>query len=309
MLCPKISVIVPIYNMERTLARCLDSLLCQSYANFELLLVNDGSTDHSADICHEYALKDDRIKALYKKNGGLSSARNMGMDNASGEWITTCDPDDEVKNNWLDIFVRNSKDADLVVQGYMTDKSDFVHGIDYVGDAKGAFMALYNVPMKGSIWTKVFRRDIIEKNNLRFNESFIFREDEEFVLRYLNIVERVTCTKDGAYVYYMPDLSSKYSHADMFYCSCSMFRSVRKLMDAKYDKYCRAYHVELDEALFAAFAARKEDRGKRVEAYQKAVGRDVTHSSISLFSKLVLLGIHSPKLVSTLFDMKVRVLK
>ena len=306
MLCPKISVIVPIYNMELTLARCLDSLLSQSYANYELLLVNDGSTDKSGDICHEYALKDDRIKVFYKKNGGVSSARNMGIDNASSEWITTCDPDDVVKDDWLDIFVRNSENTDLVIQGYMTDKSNFVHGIDYAGDAKGAFMALFSVPMRGSIWTKVFRRDIINKNNLRFNESFIFREDEEFVLRYLNIAGRVTSTKDGAYIYYKPDLTNKYSHADMFYCSCSMFQSVRRLMGTRYDEFCKAYHDELDRALFFSFTTRKKDRSKRVELYQQIVGSDVMYSSINLFSKILLFCIHSPKVVSMFFDLKAR---
>ena len=91
---PTISVIVPVYNAEKYLSRCMDSILVQTFTCFELLLVDDGSTDCSGRICDEYAKRDTRIRVIHKENGGVSSARNLGLDNAKGEWICFCDSDD-----------------------------------------------------------------------------------------------------------------------------------------------------------------------------------------------------------------------
>lgn len=91
---PKISVIVPVYNTEKYLRRCIDSILAQTFTDFELLLINDGSRDSSGAICDEYAAKDSRVRVFHKENGGVSSARNVGLDNAKGEWVIFCDSDD-----------------------------------------------------------------------------------------------------------------------------------------------------------------------------------------------------------------------
>ena len=95
---PTISVIVPVYNAEKYLSRCIDSILVQTFTCFELLLVDDGSTDCSGRICDEYAKRDTRIRVIHKENGGVSSARNLGLDNAKGEWICFCDSDDLLLN-------------------------------------------------------------------------------------------------------------------------------------------------------------------------------------------------------------------
>ena len=98
---PKITVIIPVYNAESTLRRCLDSILAQTFTDFECLLINDGSKDRSGEICEEYANKDSRVRVFHKENGGVSSARNVGLDNARGEWITFCDSDDTVMPEWI----------------------------------------------------------------------------------------------------------------------------------------------------------------------------------------------------------------
>ena len=113
-----ISIIVPVYNTEKYLDRCIQSILSQTYTDFELLLINDGSTDSSGAICDKYAEQDSRVRVFHKENGGVSSARNVGLDNAKGEWVTFCDSDDWVENCWLDTFVENSENTDLVVQGF-----------------------------------------------------------------------------------------------------------------------------------------------------------------------------------------------
>ena len=94
---PKISVIVPVYNTEKYLHRCVDSILAQTFTDFELLLVNDGSPDKSGEICDEYAQKDTRVRVFHKENGGVSSARNLGLENAQGKWITYVDGDDWIE--------------------------------------------------------------------------------------------------------------------------------------------------------------------------------------------------------------------
>ena len=100
---PEVSIIVPVYNVEKYLPRCIDSILAQTSTNFELILIDDGSTDKSGMICDEYAKKDNRIKVFHKENGGVSSARNIGLDNASGEWLAFIDPDDAVDKEYLSL--------------------------------------------------------------------------------------------------------------------------------------------------------------------------------------------------------------
>ena len=98
---PKISVIVPVYNVQKYLSRCIDSILAQTFTDFELLLINDGSKDNSGKMCDEYAKKDTRIHVFHKENGGVSSARNLGLENVQGEWITFIDSDDYLNINFL----------------------------------------------------------------------------------------------------------------------------------------------------------------------------------------------------------------
>ena len=97
-----ISIIVPVYKAELFLPRCIDSILTQTFTDFELLLIDDGSPDNSGSICDEYALKDKRIRVFHKENGGVSSARNLGLDNAKGEWITFIDADDWISNTFIE---------------------------------------------------------------------------------------------------------------------------------------------------------------------------------------------------------------
>lgn len=110
----KISVIVPVYNVEKELPRCIESLLTQTYSNFELLLINDGSSDGSPEIMEKYAEKDLRIRTLHKKNGGVSSARNRGLEQAKGEYVCFVDADDAVAPQymeWLYLALRQSGEA------------------------------------------------------------------------------------------------------------------------------------------------------------------------------------------------------
>lgn len=112
---PKLSIIIPIYNAEQFIRRCIDSILEQTYTDFELLLIDDGSTDDSSRICDVYSENDSRIKVFHKKNGGVSSARNVGLDNANGEWIVFIDSDDAINNQYLSVTKKAT--VDLILTG------------------------------------------------------------------------------------------------------------------------------------------------------------------------------------------------
>lgn len=118
---PIISIIIPVYNAEKTLNRCVDSVLNQTFHDWELLLIDDGSKDRSMYLCDEYALKDKRIKVFHKKNGGVSSARNMGLDYARGEWITFVDSDDYICENIFDLV--SSHNEDLLIFNYVINNN------------------------------------------------------------------------------------------------------------------------------------------------------------------------------------------
>ena len=121
---PKVSVIVPVYNTEKYLSRCIDSILTQTFTNFELILVNDGSSDKSGIICDNYAQRDSRIIVIHKVNGGANKAREYGVKIARGEWITFVDSDDTIKSNYIEILFSNiSNDIDIIIA--KIDKIDY----------------------------------------------------------------------------------------------------------------------------------------------------------------------------------------
>lgn len=182
---PKISIIIPVYNAEETLHKCVDSLLAQSFEDFELILVDDGSRDASSQICDEYATRDSRILVIHKDNGGVSSARNKGLEHASGQWITFVDSDDWVDN---DFFPTLDTKADIVFGSYC----NFVDGkCDKIFDARKlsnysltqmleyyGYNSIFRAP-----WAKFFCRDII--GQIRFPVDMKVGEDTCFLLQYL----------------------------------------------------------------------------------------------------------------------------
>ena len=234
---PLISVIVPVYNTEKYLRRCIDSILAQTYQDFELLLIDDGSKDSSGAICDEYASKDARVRVFHKENGGVSSARNVGLDNAKGEWITFCDSDDEVKPNWLDLFcMQISYGVDLVAQGLIFDDSRSskqdgkvkVRGFTYIGDVYKSIDFLYQESLVGYLYIKAFKRGIIEKNNIRFNVAYNYREDEEFFLRYCIFIDKASGISDSGYIYYFPDWS-KYKMRNRYQLFRDKWLSIKEI--------------------------------------------------------------------------------
>ena len=198
-----ISVVIPAYNAGCFLPDCLDSLVKQKYTNWEAVLVDDGSTDDSLAICEEYARKDSRIRVFHKENGGVSRARNYGIEKARGGWITFMDADDTISSDYFP--EKLDQDVDMYVTGvtYIGDEimsesipPARVAGKDYLSFlGEHAHKTVFTAP-----WGKIIRKEIITANHISFNPRFRVGEDTLFVLQ-LEKFCRTIIVKEGYYLY------------------------------------------------------------------------------------------------------------
>lgn len=183
-----ISIIIPVYNVEDYLNECLDSIVNQSYNDCEIIIIDDGSTDGSLFICKEYEKKDTRIKVLHKENGGVSSARNLGLDIAKGDWIWFVDADDWIKPDALSIldYYINKFDSDMIFHGLVrVDKSGKRiedHPIEDFRSSADSFLEKHYCCQNGML---LFNGKIIRQNNIRYTEGIVMGEDLEFQYKYL----------------------------------------------------------------------------------------------------------------------------
>lgn len=206
---PFLSVIIPVYNAELSLARCIESILRQNFNDIEVLLIDDGSTDSSIQICEEFVSKDSRVKIFKKDNGGVSSARNLGLKEACGEWITFVDSDDSLEESWLPSYETYNA-CDMIMQGFtFIDEhhkrnechlsSEFYTGKDIL-----QFYIKYRTydyfPLRVP-WNKFFRSSIIKENDICFNDSISCGEDRIFNLTYMKYVKNVRVVDNVDYIY------------------------------------------------------------------------------------------------------------
>lgn len=265
-----ISVIVPVYKAEKYLHRCVDSILAQSYTDFELLLIDDGSPDNSGAICDEYAIKDSRVRVFHKENGGVSSARNLGLDNARGEYVTFCDSDDYVTSDWLssydDAIVNN---VDLAIQGYYIidgDRTIKKAIAPYQGcsidDKRNLITSLMCQGVYGYLWIKLFRRQLIEQQTIRFDTNSTFREDEQFFSKYLEYVTNFRCIDKENYYYILPASEKTYG-GDACYSLFPIFQSLDIIFDRELPReICQIHYVNIKDA-----AAKYIAEGRRLTEY------------------------------------------
>lgn len=294
----KISVIVPVYNTEKYLQRCVDSILAQTFTDFELLLVNDGSTDGSGAICDEYAQKDSRVRVFHKENGGASSARNLGLDNAKGEWITFCDSDDYVYTCWLSNYEvdNNGQKFDLICQGVECDKklqdndNSHVYSFDFAGHIQEGLLLLFEYNIIGYVWNKCFKREIINSNQLDFCLEYNLREDEEFVLRYLNCCETMISVSKVGYYYFVPNWTAKYVTKNGYDLWLSLYKSAVDLYKDSHNAVIDSYINNLTIKLYDSFLelAYKE-RLNRISDYRKTVGEKIFKTRMFFVLKYIIL--------------------
>lgn len=215
----KVSVIVPVYKAEKYLERCILSILNQTYTNLELILIDDGSPDNSGLICDKFAREDTRIKVIHKDNGGVSSARNIGIDVATGEYITFVDSDDYIDTNMLkDLCDLFSEGVDLVVSSVtMITKNDTnIYSMEdrfYTASELMESFCLEKFPIITlcAPWCKLFKRDIIVNNDLSFNENMSLSEDVVFNMQYLSKIKNIVMTSKNYYFYMRDNEESLYT--------------------------------------------------------------------------------------------------
>ena len=233
-----ISIIIPVYNSEVTLRRCLDSLISQSISDWELILIDDGSTDKSGEICEEYASKDKRIKVFYKKNGGVSSARNVGLDNAKGEWIAFVDADDFVKEFYLAHLLGHSqKQVDLVISYAEIHNGNDIQRESYpaklVDDTNFESMFIENdIQWHTSPWSKLYKRRIIEKHHLRFCEGMHIGEDAVFFYSYMLCSKNSYISNDTDYCYFAYTSDSLTKRVNSLTSEVLAYNQIREIVES-----------------------------------------------------------------------------
>ena len=210
----KLSIIVPVYNVEPYLRRCIDSILAQTFTDFELILVDDGSPDNCPAICDEYADKDPRIVVIHKENGGISDARNAGLDISRGEYIGFVDSDDFIHPQTYEIAIRiaSEQEADVVQWGYLQfsciseiESQTFINkeNIDLkIVDSKYVVENYYphnRFLIHHVLWTKVFKRRVF--NNIKFPKGVI-NEDSYILLQTLDASTKYVIIEEKLYYYY-----------------------------------------------------------------------------------------------------------
>ena len=227
----RVSIIVPAHNAEAYIRACIESVLRQSYTNWELLIVNDGSTDHTLAICQEYVAKDSRIYVFSQSQSGVSAARNTGLRNASGEFIAFVDADDFIPEDSLDIRVHAIEDADLAicdidllqdnVRTHTTrqlkrrtwDREETLHNIALGGE----------LGYQGYLFNKLFRIAILRQNGLSFAEGIAYNEDRLFCISYALHCDKTAVSEEVVYIYRINDSSA--------------MAALKKMTDAQFHKW------------------------------------------------------------------------
>ncbi len=255
----KVSVIIPIYNVEQYLRECLDSVLNQTLCDIELVCVNDGSTDSSLKILEEYSAKDKRIKIIDKPNSGYGHSMNVGLDNASGEYVGIVEPDDYVKNNMFETLYKKAKELDLDII-----KSDF-----YRFTGSGENLKLYYNKLDGSeqyynkiidtsecidafkfimnTWCGIYKSQFLKKYNIRHNEtpgaSF---QDNGFWFQTFMYAKRAYFLNKPFYMNRRDNPNSSVKNKEKVYCMCDEYTYIRKIIDSdeKLKKFIPIYQFK-----------------------------------------------------------------
>lgn len=254
-----ISIIVPIYNAEKYLDKCLNSLQIQTYSNIEIIMVDDGSADDSAQICKRYQAADPRFKYVYQENAGVSSARNKGLDLAQGDFIGFCDSDDWVEADMYetlyDLAARN--EADVSIISFIADMGQTAlpfedHSEELIFDSEGAIIEMHNEGrFEGHLCNKIFKRSLFE--DVRFRTDITIFEDMVAVWDLFQKADRIVfCDVHKYHYYYNPDSATKSGFKESYWSAQIACRQMadnmkkyypNKLAIAQKTLVLRNYHI------------------------------------------------------------------
>lgn len=209
----KVSIVIPIYNAQSFLTRCLTSIQEQSYPFFEVIMVNDGSIDNSELICKDFEKKDARFNYIKQNNKGVSHARNIGISCANGYYLTFIDADDYIEKNFLEVLLNGMKnDVGISICGYKKVSENSTREYFYedgVWNNKSLIdICFKELSVYGYSWNKLFVTDIIKEKNILYNDKVFIAEDLEFLIEYLIVIDKGRISKDTPYMYIHNDDSA-----------------------------------------------------------------------------------------------------
>lgn len=252
---PLITIIVPVYKVEQYLPTCIESILDQTFRNFELILIDDGSPDNSGVICDQYAQKDNRIVVIHKGNGGVSSARNIGLKKAHGDFIVFVDADDYIYPNCLSLLIKKSENSDWVIGGYFSNGHS-IKPEQAIYDEKdiNSFWKRYaNTLFCATTWAAMYKLEIIRKYKIDFDEKINLGEDTLFNANYLLYCNKIVLISDVLYFYNTPisyTISDKYniSYSEMLN-QIDKTKNVYSKLNSRYD-----FHDQLESRIRTIFS-------------------------------------------------------
>lgn len=300
---PKISIIVPVYKVEEYLSKCIESIILQTYINWELLLVDDGSPDRSGQICDEYAEKDTRIRVFHKDNAGVSSARNFGLDSAKGEFVMFVDSDDWISTDCLQVCVDEIE----------KDKLDALQfGFISVTDGlENSCVKTSTIPLSGEKYIQnnsfnvcagggIYKREIIEEQKLRFPEELKLAEDQIFVLSFFKNARCIKYLDQGLYYYLQREDSAVHNQK-----SKDMLLSCKYLISLSNDYPAAKAHIDNMIVLFIIEMLKNNDVPYRTlgKLYKSQCVDKVTDGSriYQIFPKLAVFSLPLACLMVSLY--------
>jgi glycosyltransferases involved in cell wall biogenesis len=248
---PMISVIVPVYNVEKYIKKGIESLLAQSYQNIEIILVDDGSPDNSPAILDQYTKKDSRIKVLHQKNQGVSTARNNGIKISNGEYILFVDGDDYVGKDYVEFFYKliSQKSADIAVNYDLfsaLNSSHNHHEKEEVESPEQIIEDIYLGKMNVAVWNKMYKKSFLEKNNIRFNPKIWYGEGMLFNIECLSSTKKIAVgSRKVYYQVYNQNSAMRSFNMESNLCGIRSLELQKKYLDKKNKKLIRAWEYHL----------------------------------------------------------------
>ena len=281
-----VSIIVPVYNVEKYLRQCLESIKNQTYTNLQIIMVNDGSSDNSGSICKEYADSDSRFIYIEQENKGVSGARNTGLNHADGEYLCFIDADDEFTEDAISEQVKNVGKCDMLITRF--NKIDEDGNIISNGSVKtaaecssqetiGFVIRVLEYGYQGNICSKLFKTEIIKKNNIRFDEDIYYNEDRLFIIRYLLCSSSVVIKPIVSYLYRIRNISAmgalmdiKKNYNSKMLTEITAFERIIDILgkDRQYDNraYCRKIMLDISMGwIRKIYNINKEDTNKMIK--------------------------------------------
>lgn len=277
---PDISIIIPVYNADKYLGKCLDSIICQDYSDFEIILINDGSSDGSGSICEQYSHNDKRIKYIATENGGASKARNRGIEIAGGKYIWFIDADDWIEKNAISKLM-NGELSDITFFGFKKYKNEHEFSVCqiesrdityYSADIPKVMDKLFMSKQLfwGYTWNKFFTSEIIKRYGIRFREDLIIAEDAIFTFEYCRYIKSLTIRDITPYNYRI--LGNSLSH------SKRTRKNMRNLAD------CYEYDILPDPCFMDLFSSiLKRVHKSRWKTIIEESGTDKMNEAIELY--------------------------